>query len=294
MTGSSGGVGKELAQILYAAEAKVCVAARSKPTAEKVIEEIKAAFPSSKGQFDYLYLDLSDLTTIKPAAQEFLSKESRLDVLWNNAAVMNTPPGSVTKQGYELQLGTNNVAPFLFMMLLTPLLVQTAQSAPKGSVRVVWVSSSAAEMISPVGGVDVRNLDYKKEEMSGWMKYGVSKAGNILHSNEYAKRYGGEGVVSVVCGPVLSWRSRWMKHTKLRSSKLKADADRTRSLVSQSRESQDELESPYGWISEGDIELLFVYPPIFGAYTELFGGLSPEVMNADWVRYPMRRLHFQR
>jgi retinol dehydrogenase 12 len=116
---------------------------------------------------------------------------------------MNTPPGSTTKQGYELQLGTNNIAPFLFTMLLTPLLVQAAQSASKGSVRAVWVSSSAAEMISPVGGVDVGNLGYKKE-MSGWIKYGVSKAGNILHSNEYARRYGGEGIVSVVCGPILS------------------------------------------------------------------------------------------
>jgi retinol dehydrogenase 12 len=80
VTGSSGGVGEELAQILYAADAKVYVAARSKPTAEKVMEEIKAAFPSSKGKLVYLYLDLSDLTTIKPAAQEFLSRESRLDV----------------------------------------------------------------------------------------------------------------------------------------------------------------------------------------------------------------------
>lgn len=35
------------------------------------------------------------------------------------------------------------------------------------------------------------------------------------------------------------------------------------------------------------LNFLFVYPPIFGAYTELFGGLSPDVMNADWGKQPL-------
>jgi retinol dehydrogenase 12 len=87
----------------------------------------------------FLRLDLDDLTTIKKSAEEFLAKETRLDVLWNNAGVMIPPQGSKTKQGYELQLGTNNVAPFLFTKFLTPLLVETAKSATKGSVRVLWV-----------------------------------------------------------------------------------------------------------------------------------------------------------
>ena len=190
-------MGKELAQILYAHDAKVYVAARSKERAAQVMEEIRANFPASKGELVYLHLDLEDLSTIKASAEEFLGKEDRLDVLWNNAAVMNTPAGSKTKQGYELQLGTNNIAPFLFTKLLTPVLVETAKTAPKGSVRVVWVSSSAAEVIAPVGGVDMNNLDYKKD-LSRWMKYGVSKGGNILHSNEFAKRHEEDGIISVV------------------------------------------------------------------------------------------------
>src|SRR5271155_1212620 len=197
VTGSSSGLGKELAQILYAHDAKVYVAARSKERAGQVMEEIRANFPASKGELVYLHLDLEDLSTIKASAEEFLGKEDRLDVLWNNAAVMNTPAGSKTKQGYELQLGTNNIAPFLFTKLLTPVLVKTAKTAPKGSVRVVWVSSSVAEVIAPVGGVDMNNLDYKKD-LSRWMKYGVSKGGNILHSNEFAKRHEEDGIISVV------------------------------------------------------------------------------------------------
>ncbi len=190
-------MGKELAQILYSHNAKVYVAARSPEKADKAIASIKTNFPNSKGELIFLKLDLDDLTTIKASAEEFLSKESTLDVLWNNAGVMIPPQGSKTKQGYELQLGTNNVAPFLFTKLLTPTLISSAKLKPPGAVRVVWTSSSAAESFSPKGGIDMDNLGYKKDQ-SAWAKYGVSKAGNIYHAKEYAKRYGGDGLISVV------------------------------------------------------------------------------------------------
>ncbi len=110
---------------------------------------------------------------------------------------MIPPAGTKTKQGYELQLGTNCVAPFLFTKLLTPLLIQTAKTAPKDSVRVVWTASNAAEIFSPKNGVDMENLDYKTDQ-GAWHKYGVSKAGNVMHASEFARRYGGQGIVSVV------------------------------------------------------------------------------------------------
>lgn len=201
VTGSSSGVGEQLAQILYQHNAKVYIAARSETKASKAIEQMKSQFPESKGQLVYLHLDLDDLTTIKSSADDFLSKEERLDVLWNNAGVMMPPQGSTTKQGYEAQLGTNNVAPFLFTKLLHPILARTAKQAPANSVRVVWVSSSAAESMSPKGGIDFDNLDYKTAKPP-WSKYGVSKAGNVLHASEFAKRTGGEGIISVV-------RSTW-------------------------------------------------------------------------------------
>jgi NAD(P)-dependent dehydrogenase (short-subunit alcohol dehydrogenase family) len=198
VTGGASGIGKELVQILYSHNAKIYIAARSSEKAATAIESIKTSFPDSKGELVYLHLDLDDLTTIKASAQEFLNKEQRLDVLWNNAGVMVPPQGSKTKQGYELQLGTNDVAPFLFTKLLTPTLVKTAKESSPGAVRVVWVSSSIAEGASPKGGLDLSNLDYKKDQ-GAWHKYAVSKAGNILHSKEFAKRYGSDGVISVVC-----------------------------------------------------------------------------------------------
>lgn len=117
-------------------------------------------------------------------------------MLWNNAGVMVPPQGSKTKQGYEAQLGTNNVAPFLFTKLLTPILVETAKTNSPGSVRVVWVSSSAAAF-APKGGLELDNLDYKKDKSAG-AKYAVSKGGNVLHATEFANRYGKDGIISVV------------------------------------------------------------------------------------------------
>ncbi|KAF8847314.1 hypothetical protein BDZ45DRAFT_719078 [Acephala macrosclerotiorum] len=85
------------------------------------------------------------------------------------------------KSSIELQLGANDIAPFLFTKLLTPILVTTAKSSSPGSVRVVWVSSGAAEESSPPGG----------------HKYITSKVNNILLTKEYAKRCGAGGILSL-------------------------------------------------------------------------------------------------
>jgi retinol dehydrogenase 12 len=206
VTGATSGVGQSLAQILYSHNAKVYIGARSPSKALAVISHIKSQSPNSTGDVIFLRLDLEDLTTIKSSAQDFLSKEDRLDVLWNNAGVMGPVPGVKTEQGYELQLGTNTVAPFLLTKLLTPMLVRTAKVSPPGSVRVVWVSSSAAELLAPPGGLDVDNLDYKIEKPFPHV-YGVSKAGNVLHSKEFARLYKGDGVVSLV-GQLSVWLRR--------------------------------------------------------------------------------------
>lgn len=197
VTGGNAGVGKELAQILYSRNAKIYVASRSESKALAAIDEIKQKHTTSKGELHFLHLDLNDLRSVRVAAADFLSRERILHVLWNNAGVMIPPQGSLTAQKYELQLGTNNVAPFLFTKLLTPVLLGTAKSSPAGAVRVIWVASSAADRFPPEGGVDMSNLDYKNDK-GAWHKYGVSKAGNILHAKEYAKRYGQDGILSVV------------------------------------------------------------------------------------------------
>lgn len=251
ITGASAGVGKELARLLYSRNGTIYVAARSAEKANTAISWIKERHPSSTGQLHFLRLDLNDLRGIKSSAEEFLSKEKRLDVLFNNAGVMMPPQGSKTEQGYELQLGTNCLAPFLFTKILTQILVQTAQSSPAGSVRVIWVSSSAAEVVAPRGGIDLENLDFKKDQ-SATAKYAVSKGGNVLHAIEYQRRYKDEGVVSTALHPGL----------------LKSDLGRHAGFF------LNVLSRP------------FQHAPVNGAYTELFAGLAPEAGNlkeGEWV-----------
>ncbi|OTB01765.1 hypothetical protein M426DRAFT_265703 [Hypoxylon sp. CI-4A] len=251
VTGSNTGVGKELARILYSKSAKVYIAARSEDKANKAIEEISNEFPASKGSLVFLKLDLSDLTKIKSSADEFLSKETKLDVLFNNAGIQNPlPEPAKTPQGYEYHLGVNTIGTFAFTKLLTPILVSTAKT--EGSSRVVWVSSSGTELVGEKNvGVDMSNLDYHKDKPNLY-KYSISKTGNWLHGVEYAKRYKADGVISVALNP----------------GNLASDLYR----------------------DQGGLFTFFVnrlvYPAINGAYTLLYAGLSPDITleeTGSWV-----------
>lgn len=113
---------------------------------------------------------------------------------------MAAPQGMKTKQGYDIQLGTNNVGPFLLTKLLLPILAQTAKTAPKNSIRVVWVSSYAAKLASTIP-IDMSNVDYKKKDEGSWTKYIRSKAGNAIHAAEFARQTKGDGVIHLVSFP---------------------------------------------------------------------------------------------
>lgn len=259
VTGSNTGVGKELARILYSKNAKVYIAARSQDKANKAIKEISDEFPTSKGGLAFLKLDLGDLTTIKASVDEFLAKETKLDVLFNNAGVQNPlPEPSKTAQGYEYHLGVNTIGTFAFTKLLTPILVSTSKK--EGASRVVWVSSSGAELLGEKSvGIDMSNLDYKKKDRPYLEKYGVSKAGNWLHGVEFAKRYKAEGVISIPLNP-----------GNLASELYRDMKGLMRFFVS-----------------------LLTYPPINGAYTLLYAGLSPEITlekTGSWGKCPLYSL----
>ncbi|KAH9905640.1 retinol dehydrogenase 12 [Xylariomycetidae sp. FL2044] len=246
VTGATSGVGKALAGILYGANAKVYATGRSQDKADAMIANLTQATPDSRGELIYLEPDLSDLAAVKKSATEFLSKETRLDVLFNNAGVFLTPKGAPkTKQGYEIQLGTNAVGPFLFTKLLIPTLLATARqdgTAP-GQVRVVWASSSFASYFSPYAGVDLDNLDYQSDR-NGLVKHSSSKAANVLYySAEFARRYGKDNVISVSVDP----------------GNLTTELHRHSFFLFQLLVNI--------WLHDG----------IYGAYTELFAGLSPEV-----------------
>ncbi|EWZ01512.1 hypothetical protein FOYG_01121 [Fusarium oxysporum NRRL 32931] len=201
ITGATSGVGLELAKILYSRSAIVYIAARNYSKITSAIKEVQSAFPDSTGRLESLCVDLSDLPSIKPAAQQFLAKEIRLDGLVLNAGVMMPPEGSKTEQGHELQMGTNCLGGYLMSRLLEELLVKTTVVADEGTVRVVWLASTL-QMGTPKGGLvwDEVKKEPKvvKDQMENYM---MSKAGNLLLAHEASQRLGSQGIISVAVNP---------------------------------------------------------------------------------------------
>ncbi|KAH9994654.1 NAD-P-binding protein [Russula vinacea] len=195
ITGGNSGIGKETARVLLSKGAKVYIATRSKEKSEAVIEELKRE--TGKESIFYLKLDLSDLVSVKTAAEEFIKAESELHTLYNNGGVYAVID-KLTSQGYDMQFGTNVLGHFYFTKLLLPLLT--------GSVRVVNVSSIGHYVVPPDGiqwGTLSPGDDYLAlgKKVGALKLYGQSKLGNILFSNEFARRYGGEGIVSISVHP---------------------------------------------------------------------------------------------
>lgn len=107
VTGGNSGIGLALIKLLYPTGAKIYLACRSEERARAAIKEVVdgAAATPDHGSLEYMHLDLNDLTTIKASAAAFAQRESRLDILWNNAGIAGAPAGTKTKQGLEGHIG---------------------------------------------------------------------------------------------------------------------------------------------------------------------------------------------
>ena len=96
ITGSTSGVGLELAKILYGLNGTVYVAGRSSEKISAAIKTIKSQVGTKTGRVEALQIDLANLASIGQSVRDFLSKEDRLDVLVHNAGLMIPPAGSKT------------------------------------------------------------------------------------------------------------------------------------------------------------------------------------------------------
>ena len=132
ITGANTGLGYETAAALAAKGAHVVLAVRNIEKGKEAARRIEQATPGAQVQVQEL--DLTSLDSIRAAADELRSAHESIDLLINNAGVMMTPK-STTKDGFELQFGTNHLGHFA----LTNLLLDRVLAAP-GS-RIVTVSS---------------------------------------------------------------------------------------------------------------------------------------------------------
>ncbi|KAG2175316.1 hypothetical protein INT44_007804 [Umbelopsis vinacea] len=187
-----GGLGFEAARVVSKHHAGlVIVAGRKQEALDDAIEKIKAETPSANLQS--LVIDLASLESVRHAAAEVNAYSEPIDVLINNAAIMASPYYT-TKDGFEAQLGTNHIGPFLFTNLILPKILASKTGAP----RIVNVSSMA-HVCSPVLFDDPffnNGKSYHK-----WAAYGQSKTANMLFARELAKRYKSQGLVAFSLHP---------------------------------------------------------------------------------------------
>ncbi|KAF8744405.1 NAD-P-binding protein, partial [Rhizoctonia solani] len=206
VTGGNTGIGKETCKALLNKNAKVYLAARNKSRADEAIEWLKNE-TSGKAPI-FLELDLANFASIRKAVEEFKSKETELHVLFNNAGVMVPPVEQRTTEGYDLQFGTNVLGHYLFTTLLLPMLIHTAKNSPlaHGHARVINTSSSAVYHV-PKGGIIWETLGIDASSVQACKTLGThklyyqSKLGNVLFSNELARRYASQGIISSSLNP---------------------------------------------------------------------------------------------
>lgn len=104
------------------------------------------------------------------------------DVILTSQGIMAVP-WSKTKEGYEIQFGTNHMGHALLTKLLLPTLLKTAE-APNSDVRVINLASEG-HMFAPGIIYDQDAL----EPYQTFRRYGQSKLANILHARELQRRY---------------------------------------------------------------------------------------------------------
>jgi NAD(P)-dependent dehydrogenase (short-subunit alcohol dehydrogenase family) len=187
ITGGNSGIGFEAAKHLGKAGADVVLACRSVPKADNAASELRQQV---KGQVDVVQLNLSDLASVRAAAEELRGKYQKIHALINNAGVMQTPEQK-TADGFEMQFGTNHLGHFL----LSGLLIDLVEAA---AGRVVTLSS-----IAHLSG-EIRFDDLMGEKAYSPMSaYTQSKGANLMFALELDRRLqaSGKKAISIACHP---------------------------------------------------------------------------------------------
>ena len=183
ITGANTGIGKITAIDMAKRQARVIMACRSVERGERAVEEVRRASGSTNVVFQQL--DLASLTSVRRFSERVLKEESRIDILINNAGIMDCPYWK-TEDGFEMQLGVNHLGHFL----LTNLLLDRLKAAP--AARIVSVSSVAYTMTKGINFDDINS----EKSYNAWTAYGQSKLANILFTRSLGKRLRGTNVIA--------------------------------------------------------------------------------------------------
>jgi len=185
VTGANTGLGFETASALAAHGAAVVLAVRDVEKGKRAAARIADGAPGA--DVTVQRLDLTSLESVRAAAAELRGRFARIDLLVNNAGVMYTPKGT-TRDGFELQFGTNHLGHFALTGLLLDRLLPVAGS------RVVTVSSVGHRIRAAIHFDDLQ----WERSYSRIGAYGQSKLANLLFTYELQRRLAGRGTTVAV------------------------------------------------------------------------------------------------
>jgi NAD(P)-dependent dehydrogenase (short-subunit alcohol dehydrogenase family) len=187
ITGSTSGIGKQIAVGLANTKASVIIVGRDKVKCESTLEEIRKNVSTDidKNRISYLVADLSSQASIHQLANKFLASHESLDVLVNNAGVF-LPRRLTTVDGIEYTFAVNHLAPFL----LTNLLFKKIKARTPS--RIITTSSVAHRGAN----INFDDLQFERRHYNGFKAYSQSKLANILFTKELSRRSRGSGVTT--------------------------------------------------------------------------------------------------
>ena len=184
ITGSNTGIGYEAAAVLAGKGAHVVLAVRNLDKGKQAAERLAAQTPDAAVSLQQL--DLTSLESIRSAADALRSTYPRIDLLINNAGVMYTSKDT-TRDGFELQFGTNHLGHFALTGLLLENLLPVAGS------RVVTVSSVGHRILAAIHFDDLQwERNYNRVAA-----YGQSKLANLLFTYELGRRLAAKGAPTI-------------------------------------------------------------------------------------------------
>lgn len=199
VTGANGGLGRATAQQLAKDGYTVIIACRHKVKGLEAAAEIRA---TSGGFARFVHLDLADLSSVRNCAEGLIHEGRAIDLLVNNAGIMECPPWT-TKDGYEMQMGTNHLGHFALTLKLLPLLALAGEDGK--AARIVNVASAAHAFCQTLDAQRLGVLDVDTYVPS--VSYGASKTANILFTRELARRLRKKGLnitVNALCPGLVS------------------------------------------------------------------------------------------
>ncbi|MEW1589657.1 SDR family oxidoreductase [Micromonospora vinacea] len=192
VTGASDGIGFVIASRLAQAGAEVIMPVRNPAKGQQAADRIRSLAPEAK--ISTRALDLSSLTSVAALTSQLVDEGRPVNILINNAGVMNPPTRQLTRDGFELQFGTNHLGHFAFTQGLLPLLRQ-------GRGRVTHQTSVAAR--SGAVNWDDINWEHGYDAMKA---YAQSKIAVGLFARELQNRSAaaGWGITSNLSHPGVS------------------------------------------------------------------------------------------